>query len=129
MNCVCLLGLELLAGEPERADCTCWSVEGVASKAGKKRLKCRVWDERVTTARRGPAEDAVRGRRGEIWEERSISSRSWHNHFDFHFHINGKLQLDRITAASRAAPVRQAVVAGDSIHSAIMRGHAVIATA
>jgi len=73
-------------------------------KADKRRLKCRLWGERVTTARRGPAEDAVRGRWGEIWEERSISSRSWHNHF----HINGKLQLDQITAASRAVGVKQA---------------------
>jgi hypothetical protein len=101
--------------------------QAIDRKADKKRLKCRVRDERVTAARRGPAEDAVRGKRGKIWEERSISSRSWHNHF--HFHINGKLQLDQITAASRAAPVRQALRAGDSIHGAVMRCHAVIAIA
>ena len=105
-----------------------WKVsQAIDRKADKKRLKCRVRDERVTAARRGPAEDAVRGKRGKIWEERSISSRSWHNHF--HFHINGKLQLDQITAASRAAPVRQALRAGDSIHGAVMRCHAVIAIA
>jgi hypothetical protein len=53
--------------------------------------------------------------------------RSWHNYF--HFHVNGRLQLDQITAASRAAPVRQALRAGDSIHGTVMRGHAVIAIA
>lgn len=102
-----------------------WKVsQSVDRKADKKRLKCRVWDECVTTARRGPAEDAVRGRWGEIWEERSISSRSWH----IHFHINGKLQLEtNYRGEPRSA--REAGVAGDSIHGAVMRGHAVIAIA
>jgi len=93
-------------------------------KADKQRLKCRLWDEYVTTARCGPAEDAIRGRRGEIWEERSISSRSWRNHF----HINGKLQLDS-NYRGESCSAREAGVAGNSIHGAVMRGHAVIAIA
>ena len=93
--------------------------QAIDRKADKKRLKCRVRDERVTAARRGPAEDAVRGKRGKIWEERSISSRSWHNHF----HINGKLQLDS-NYRGESCSAREAGVAGNSIHGVVMRSHA-----
>ena len=70
------------------------------------------------------SEGAVRGRRGDVWEERSISSRSWH----IHFHINGKLQLD-LNYRGESCSAHEAGVAGNSIHGGVMRGHAVTAIA
>lgn len=61
--------------------------------------------ERVASARRPPAEDTVRGGRGNIWEERSISSQSWHDQF----HVDGRLQLDQIAAVSRAVQASRAM--------------------
>jgi hypothetical protein len=72
--------------------------QAIDRKAEKGRLRCRRKDEGERL------QEAVRGRRRKIWKGRSISSRSWHNQF----HIDGKLQLDQITAARGAVPVVEA---------------------